>query len=315
VYDYVFISEHILLLLICGAFYFLIRFVAVQHKKWLDPSFETPSYSAKLSRWLFQGLLIALGINFVLAQIYTFLLAYQVIQLEQVIRIPNTVIHGLWLAQAEGWIYVFAILLLLIYYKFRTTERLAWLKKVVTGLSVLFIILLLVRGVMYFLSLQALMLPALERSTGYTSTLDRMSDLNALLITGVILVLTITYRLLRQKRKNIYYRLYLGSNLLAFIILAIPYQRMGEALLNTNMTWVAGFSHHVYFVLPVFLFLVFSALGSLILSGIYLSISPRLLVPSFGRAYALKFAGINFISLLILTMVPIYPLLLRMLFD
>ena len=314
-FDYVFLVEQMLILLICIAFYFAIRYITLQHKKWVNPNFQPPSYSAKISRALLAAIITACIITFVFAQYITVSFAYFLTYLEQVIHTSDYTLYTLFLINGAGWLFIITVLLILIYYKLIPTERLAWLKSLFKILAVSFLILSLVQTALYFLALDTVFIPELYRGSETEFPLYEITSWQILSAFIILIAQTVSYYLLRKNRKGKYYSIYLMFNLLFFIVLIIHYHHLGNMLLGGNLLRITGFTHQNYFIIPIVMFVFFSAFGSVILSGVYMSVSSRLLVPSFGRAYALKYASVNYLSLVILVMVPIYPLLMRLLFD
>ncbi len=317
-YDYLFISEQVLSLLAVLCFYFIDHYSHLQHKKWLNPQFETPSYSAKINRGLMMSAMVILFISFLVTQAFTLFCAGRLSRLEPVVYMGISTRLILFFMMISGWLNLLFILLLLAYFKLKPKERYPVLHKMLLFMGATLLTLFLFKTGNYLVSLDTILLPSLNRPTHYLTNSNFISLTELLLLGGLLAVLFFSYHLLRRKRKNIYYNVYLIVNLVLFLFLLIPYYQMATLLYNIDVPssmGISGFTYENYYIFIVLSFLFSSAGISIVMAGVYIALSPRMLVPSFGRAYALKYAAINFTTVIILAVLPIYPLLLTTVFS
>ncbi len=318
-YDYLFISEQMLSLSAVLCFYFIDHYSRYQHKKWLDPQFKTPSHSARINRVLLTTAIVLLGLAFLSSQIFTIVYASGISELEPLIFMGGGVRCILFLMLWSGWLNILFVLMMLTYFKLKPGERYPVLHKMMLAMGGVVVTLAIVKALAYLVSLKSLLVPALNRPAHDGVTAGGFISPAELFILAILIVIfTFSYRLLRSKRKNLYYSIYLLVNLLLFLFLLIPYYQLGTLLFNVNLpssAGVSGFTYESHYVLLVLGFLFGSALISVIMAGVYIALSDKMLVPSFGRAYALKYAAINFFTVLLLSMLPIYPLLIKTVFS
>ncbi len=313
-----FITEQVLSLAAVLCFYFIDHYSHLQHKKWLNPQFETPSYSAKINRGLMMTAMVLLILSFLVTQAFTLFHAARLSLLEPVVYMGLSTRVILFLMMTAGWVNLLFVLLLMAYYKLKPKERYPVLHKILLYMGGTLVVLFLIKTGSYLVSLDAILLPSLNRPTHSLADSNFISLSELLLLGGLLLLLSFSYHLLRTKRKNLYYSVYLIVNLFLFLFLLIPYYQMGMLLYNIDVPsslGISGFTHENYFIFIVLCFLFSTAGISIIMAGIYIALSPRMLVPSFGRAYALKYAAINFTTVIILSVLPIYPLLLTTVFS
>ncbi len=317
-YDYLFISEQMLSLLAVLCFYFIDHYSRYQHKKWQDPQFETPSHSARINRVLLTAAIVLLGLAFLSSQIFTILYASGISELEPLIFMGGTVRFILFLMLWSGWFNILFVLMILTYFKLKPGERYPVLHKMMLIVGGLVVTLAGLKVLAYFISLKSLLIPGLNRPAHSVTAGGFIAPAELFILALLLVIFSFSYRLLRSKRKNLYYSVYLVVNLLLFLFLLIPYYQLATLLFNVNLpssAGVSGFTFESYYVLLVLGFLFGSAVISVIMAGVYIALSDKMLVPSFGRAYALKYAAINFLTVLLLSMLPIYPLLIKTVFS
>ncbi len=317
-YDYLFISEQVLSLAVVLCFYFIDHYSHLQHKKWLNPQFETPSYSARINRGLMMAAMLLLLLSFFITQAFTAFYAVRLSSLEPVVFMGFSTRWILFLMTGSGWVYLLFILLLMTYFKLKPRERYPVLHRLLMVMGGVLLFLFVMKTTGYVLSLKTTLMPLLNRPVHYPANSNFISFSELLILGGLLGLLLFSYHLLRTKRKNSYYVVYLIINLLLFIFFLISYYQIGMLLYSIDAPsslGISGFTYESYYIFFVFGFLFSSAGISIVMAGVYIALSPRMLVPSFGRAYALKYAAINFMTVIILSVLPIYPLLLTTVFS